>query len=64
MLVSTELASSRGDAKRALAEGSVYVNNERATDDHPGITEGHLMHGRWVLLRRGKKRWHLALDAD
>jgi tyrosyl-tRNA synthetase len=63
VLVSTELASSRGDAKRALAEGSVYVNGERAGDDRPGIAEGDLLHGRWVLLRRGKKRWHLALDA-
>jgi tyrosyl-tRNA synthetase len=64
VLVSTELASSRGDAKRAIAEGGVYVNGARAEDADATVEANDLLHDRWVLLRRGKKRWHLALAAD
>ena len=55
LLVETGLAKSKGDARRTIAEGGAYVNNERITDvDHvPG--EGDVLAGRWLVLRRGKK---------
>jgi tyrosyl-tRNA synthetase len=61
LLTATELAQSRGDAKRAVGEGGVYVNGERVSDpDHP-VGAADLIHDRFVLLRRGKKRWHVAM---
>jgi tyrosyl-tRNA synthetase len=49
------LASSLGDARRAAAEGGLYVNNERVSnpDDSPG--GGDLLHDKYLVLRRGKK---------
>jgi len=54
LLVSTGLCESRGAAKRAIAEGGVYVNNVRAADAAPPGPE-QLLHGRWLVLRRGKR---------
>lgn len=55
LLVATELAPSRGQARRTVAEGGAYLNNVRIAD--PGATpaEGDLLHGRWLILRRGKR---------
>jgi tyrosyl-tRNA synthetase len=56
LLVDAELASSRGDARRALEQGAVSVNGERA---QPGrvIVKGDLLHGRYVVLRKGKRSY-------
>ena len=59
LLASTGLASSKGDARRGLAEGSVYVNNQRVAAEVAAISTKQLLHGRYLLLRRGKRRHHL-----
>lgn len=59
LLASTGLASSKGDARRGLSEGSVYVNNERVSTDVSAVAAERLLHGRYLLLRRGKRRYHL-----
>ncbi|MFJ4919024.1 tyrosine--tRNA ligase [Streptomyces sp. NPDC088725] len=49
------LAPSKSAARRNVNEGGAYVNNVKVTDPEtvPGRTE--LLHGRWLVLRRGKK---------
>ena len=59
LLASTGLASSKGDARRGLSEGSVYVNNERVSTEETAVVADRLLHGRYLLLRRGKRRHHL-----
>ncbi len=49
------LASSRGDARRTIAEGGAYLNNERVADPEQRIGSDQLLHGRWLVLRRGKR---------
>jgi len=49
------LASSLGDARRAVAEGGAYVNNERVSDPDAPLSKDVLIHGRYLVLRRGKK---------
>ncbi|MGD9797609.1 MAG: tyrosine--tRNA ligase [Acidimicrobiia bacterium] len=61
LVADTPLASSRSDARRALAQGALYVNGERA-DAERRLGPDDLLHGRWVLLRKGKRTHHL-LDA-
>jgi tyrosyl-tRNA synthetase len=55
LVVETGLCESRGAAKRALAEGGVYVNNRRVTDGAGPVARSELLHGRWLILRRGKR---------
>jgi len=52
------LAASRGEARRAIAQGGVYVNGRRAADGEV-LGTGDLLQGRFVLLRKGKKAYGL-----
>jgi tyrosyl-tRNA synthetase len=54
-LVRTGLTPSKSAARRAIGEGGVYVNNERAQDADAMLDADAALHGRWMLLRRGKR---------
>ncbi len=49
---------SMNEARRTIAEGGAYVNNERVTDPEAVPDESSLLHGRFLVLRRGRR--HLA----
>src|SRR5690348_964402 len=49
------LASSLNDARRTIAEGGAYVNNERVTDPERRFGAEDLLHGRYLVLRKGKR---------
>jgi tyrosyl-tRNA synthetase len=55
LLVATELTASKSAARRAIEEGGAYVNNTRVTDADWRPTPHDLVHGRWLVLRRGKR---------
>lgn len=55
LLVSTGLVAGRAAGRRAIAEGGVSVNNVRVTDEAAVLGPDALLHGRWAVLRRGKK---------
>ena len=54
-LVETELVKSLGEARRAISQGGVSVNNERVADPEATLADQSLLHGRHAVLRRGKK---------
>jgi tyrosyl-tRNA synthetase len=55
LLVATGLAASRSAARRTIAEGGAYVNNVKVAADDAVVGPQDLLHGRWVLLRRGRR---------
>jgi tyrosyl-tRNA synthetase len=62
VLAGTPLASSVSDARRTISQGAVRVNGEQVSDGERALTGADLLHGRWLLLRKGKRNYHL-LDA-
>ena len=54
-LVASGLADSKSAARRAIADGGAYVNNERVSDPDLVLDGDLLLHGRWVVLRKGKR---------
>ncbi len=54
-LVGTGLVASKAAARRAIAEGGAYVNNVKVTSDEQVLQPADLLHGRYAVLRRGKK---------
>jgi tyrosyl-tRNA synthetase len=58
LLVGAQLASSNSDARRGLAAGMYYVNGT-AIDENSDIAGWELLHGRYLLLRKGKKTHHI-----
>jgi tyrosyl-tRNA synthetase len=61
LLPETGLAGSRREAREFLQSGSVSINGEKITGDEAvqrTLGTADLLHGRTILLRRGKKAWH------
>ena len=54
-LVATQLVDSRSAARRAVADGGAYLNNERVDDPDLDLAGADLLHGSWAVLRRGKR---------
>ncbi|QIG42775.1 tyrosine--tRNA ligase [Nocardioides anomalus] len=57
LFVASGLVASRGEARRAFAEGGAYVNNERAEDPEQVPGPDDFLGGRVLVLRRGKKNF-------
>ncbi|MHB1929171.1 MAG: tyrosine--tRNA ligase [Acidimicrobiales bacterium] len=56
--VSTGLLGSRSAVRRELDAGSLYVGNRRETAERP-LTGADALHGRWIVLRYGKRNQHV-----
>lgn len=59
LLVGGGLANSRADARRAIQGGGIYLNNERVTDAAQTVDLSGALHGRFLLLRKGRRQYHL-----
>jgi tyrosyl-tRNA synthetase len=55
LLVSSGLVESKGAARRTVAEGGAYVNNVRVPSDDWTPQPSDFLHGKWLVLRRGKR---------
>jgi tyrosyl-tRNA synthetase len=55
LLIAGGLADSRGAARRTVKEGGAYVNNAKVTDEEWKPSSSDLLHGKWLVLRRGKR---------
>jgi tyrosyl-tRNA synthetase len=55
LLAATGLVPSKSAARRTVKEGGAYLNNSKITDEEAVPTAADLLHGRWLLLRRGKR---------
>jgi tyrosyl-tRNA synthetase len=54
-LVACGLAESRSEARRVVADGGAYLNNESVADPDMAFTPAAAIAGGWAVLRRGKK---------
>ena len=55
LLVDTTLVKSLGEARRAIAQGGVYINNVAVESEDRALEASDLLHGAVAVLRRGKK---------
>ena len=58
------LAASNGAARQLVRGGGVYVNGVAAKDPAMQLDAATALHGRYFLVRRGKRNWHLLTLAD
>lgn len=49
------LFKSISEARKTIKSGGVYLNNSRVTDEEQILQDGDFLHGRFALIRRGKK---------
>jgi tyrosyl-tRNA synthetase len=55
LLVASGLSGSKGAARRTIGEGGAYVNNVRIDSEEWTPQPNDFLHGRWLVLRRGKR---------
>ncbi|MGK5088450.1 tyrosine--tRNA ligase [Bdellovibrionota bacterium FG-2] len=59
LLAETGLLTSKGAARKEILAGGIYLNNERVTDVAKTVTTADLLPGATLLLRKGKRTYHL-----
>ncbi|MEU6675142.1 tyrosine--tRNA ligase [Streptomyces sp. NPDC046925] len=55
LLAEVGLVASKSAARRTVKEGGAYVNNAKVASEDAVPSREDLLHGRWLVLRRGKK---------
>ncbi len=58
LLIKSNLASSKREAREFLSGNSVSINGVKIDAD-TRISTSHLLHGSFIAIRRGKKKWHM-----
>lgn len=54
-MVAAGVAASNSGARRTIAEGGAYLNNEKVDDPDLVLAAEQLLHGRYAVVRRGRK---------
>jgi tyrosyl-tRNA synthetase len=55
LLAQVELVPSKSAGRRTIKEGGAYLNNAKVESEDATPAAGDLIHGRWLVLRRGKR---------
>ncbi len=59
LLAASGLATSRGQARRDIEGGGIYLNNIRVTDRDRTAGLEDTIEGQFLVLRKGRKKYHL-----
>jgi tyrosyl-tRNA synthetase len=55
LMVGTGIVTSKSAARRAITEGGAYLNNRKVPTEDAEPDPGDLLHGRFLVVRRGKR---------
>lgn len=53
------ISKSKGEARRDIQGGGVYLNNGRIDDVAQTVAAGEAIEGQFLVLRKGRKQYHL-----
>lgn len=59
LLALTGVEQSKGAARRAVQGGGIYLNNQRVSGPEQMVTMSDSIEGQFMVLRKGKKQYHL-----
>jgi tyrosyl-tRNA synthetase len=59
VLARVGLAPSKGEARRLIQQGGIYLNNRRLTDPASRVKKEQAIEGRLLLFRKGQRQNHL-----
>jgi tyrosyl-tRNA synthetase len=55
LIAATGIVESKSAARRVVKEGGAYINNEKISGEDFAPTTDHLLHGKFIVLRKGKR---------
>ena len=59
LLVEASICSSKREAREFISNGSIYLNGERTTDLDLVVSKDIAMGSKYVIIRRGKKKYYV-----
>ena len=59
VLVEAEVFASKGEARRMVKNGGLYLNSQRIEADDTPLTRDSLLTATLAVVRKGKKHYHL-----
>jgi len=60
VLIDTQVATSKREAREFLKNGAISLNGDKVTDETLALSKENAIEGKYVVLRRGKKKYALA----
>ena len=63
-LAESGIFPSKGEARKMLQNGGVSINRNKLSDINLVINPGHLLHGKYLLVQKGKKNFYLVKAVD
>ena len=63
MLTKTGLTKSRGEGRRLISGGGIYVNGQKVEDEFQELSQADIQEGS-IMLRKGKKGFHKVIVID
>ena len=64
LLSESGVTGSRGEARRLIDEGGAYLNNRRVASTDEVVGSEALLEGQFLVLRKGRKTYHLIKILD
>jgi tyrosyl-tRNA synthetase len=58
-LLSCRAVSSKGEARRLISQGGVYINNQKVNDQSRKLTPKDLASEHFIVIRTGKKKFFI-----
>ncbi|MDR1741700.1 MAG: tyrosine--tRNA ligase [Synergistaceae bacterium] len=59
VLAAGGVCESKGEARRAIRQGGVSINDARVADEAEALSKDRLLRGQYLFVRLGKKKFHL-----
>ncbi|MEW5874866.1 MAG: tyrosine--tRNA ligase [Candidatus Zixiibacteriota bacterium] len=59
LFATSGIATSKGDARRSIEGGGMYLNNVRIADAQQLVSRNDAIEGQFLVLRKGRKQYHL-----
>ena len=59
LLCDTGITSSKGEARRLVKNGGISLNNQKVADENRMILIDNFIDGEYLIIRKGKKTYHL-----
>jgi len=59
VMVKVGVCSSKSEARRLIRSGGVAINGEKVVDENYEVHNNEFLYGKYMLLKLGKKRYHL-----
>ena len=59
LLVTSNICTSKREAREFITNGSIYINGEREVDLEFQVTRSVSIEQKYVIIRKGKKKYYI-----